>query len=151
MTPVTATLRGTPPHDADATGAGAASGAPGHAVPAETGARHLGDVVLALEGVCLAFGGLKALEDIAFDVREHEVRAIIGPNGAGKSSLLNCISGVYAPQRGRITLRGEALHRGSPREAAARGVARTFQNLALFQGMTVLDNVMAGRSLHMKC
>jgi branched-chain amino acid transport system ATP-binding protein len=124
-------------------------------VPERDGAKgrpvRSGDVVLALDGVCLAFGGVKALEDIAFDVREHEVRAIIGPNGAGKSSLLNCINGVYTPQHGTITLRGEPLRRASPRHVAARGVARTFQNLALFQGMSVLDNVMAGRSLRMKC
>jgi len=119
--------------------------------PGTVAGRRAGDVLLALEGVCLAFGGVKALEDIGFDVREHEVRAIIGPNGAGKSSLLNCINGVYTPQHGTITLRGEPLRRASPRHVAARGVARTFQNLALFQGMSVLDNVMAGRSLRMKC
>jgi branched-chain amino acid transport system ATP-binding protein len=119
--------------------------------PGTVAGRRAGDVLLALEGVCLAFGGVKALEDIGFDVREHEVRAIIGPNGAGKSSLLNCINGVYAPQHGTITLRGEPLRRARPRQVAARGVARTFQNLALFQGMSVLDNVMAGRSLRMKC
>jgi len=150
MTWVAATLRGAAA-PSSASDSGLPPGTAERAAPPGAGERRLGDVVLAVEGICLAFGGLKALEDIAFDVREHEVRAIIGPNGAGKSSLLNCISGVYAPQHGTITLRGEPLRRASPRHAAARGVARTFQNLALFQGMSVLDNVMAGRSLRMKC
>jgi branched-chain amino acid transport system ATP-binding protein len=107
-------------------------------------------LVLELRGVSLSFGAVAALEDISFDVREHEVRAIIGPNGAGKSSLLNCINGVYWPQQGTIALRGEVFRHTSPRKVAAMGVARTFQNLALFQGMSVLDNVMAGRHLRMK-
>ena len=113
-------------------------------------AQRDGGVVLELQGVSLSFGAVAALEDISFDVREHEVRAIIGPNGAGKSSLLNCINGVYAPQQGTIALRGEVFRRASPRKVAAMGVARTFQNLALFQGMSVLDNVMAGRHLRMR-
>ncbi len=83
-------------------------------------------------------------------MREHEIRAIIGPNGAGKSSMLNVINGVYAPQRGRIVFRGQTFERMNPNKAARMGVARTFQNLALFKGMSVLDNIMAGRSLKMR-
>src|SRR6185436_16146005 len=92
----------------------------------------------------------QALADVSFDVREHEVRAIIGPNGAGKSSMLNVINGVYKPQRGTITFRGERRRRMAPYTAAKAGIARTFQNLALFRGMSVLDNIMAGRNLRMR-
>jgi branched-chain amino acid transport system ATP-binding protein len=111
--------------------------------------RAVGEVVLAVEDISLAFGGVKALTGISFDVREHEVRAIIGPNGAGKSSLLNCINGVYTPQHGRIRFRGQSFTEMNPHRAAVMGIARTFQNLALFKGMTVLDNIMTGRNLHM--
>jgi len=114
------------------------------------GERRIGEVVLALEHVSLAFGGVKALTDISFDVREHEVRAIIGPNGAGKSSMLNVINGVYRPQQGTITFRGEPRRGMDPHAAAAMGIARTFQNIALFRGMTVLDNVMTGRNLKIR-
>jgi branched-chain amino acid transport system ATP-binding protein len=113
-------------------------------------ARDIGEVILKLEGVSLAFGGVKALTDISFDVREHEVRAIIGPNGAGKSSMLNVINGVYHPQHGRITYLGETRSAMDPHRAAQMGIARTFQSLALFKGMTVLDNMLAGRNLMMK-
>ena len=113
--------------------------------------RQIGDVILDLEGISLAFGGVKALQDISFDVREHEVRAIIGPNGAGKSSMLNVINGVYHPQQGTVTFRGQKRHRMEPHAAAAQGIARTFQNIALFKGMSVLDNLMTGRNLKMKC
>ena len=112
--------------------------------------RNIGGVVLKVENISLAFGGVKALTDISFDVREHEIRAIIGPNGAGKSSMLNVINGVYTPQQGRITLHGESFEQMSPRRAAEMGIARTFQSLALFKGMSVLDNIMAGRNLRMK-
>jgi branched-chain amino acid transport system ATP-binding protein len=112
--------------------------------------RKVGEVILEVKGISLAFGGVKALTDISFDVREHEVRAIIGPNGAGKSSMLNCINGVYAPQQGSITLRGQSFKHMSSRQVAEMGVARTFQNLALFKGMSVLDNIMTGRNLRMK-
>jgi branched-chain amino acid transport system ATP-binding protein len=115
-----------------------------------TGGRRIGDVILRLENISLAFGGVKALTDISFDVREHEVRAIIGPNGAGKSSMLNVINGVYHPQQGTITYRGEVRHGMSPHAAAVKGFARTFQNIALFRGMSVLDNIMTGRNLKMK-
>jgi len=112
--------------------------------------RAAGDVILAVEDISLSFGGVKALIGISFDVREHEVRAIIGPNGAGKSSLLNCINGVYSPQSGRITFRGHSFAQMNPHRAAAMGIARTFQNLALFKGMSVLDNIMTGRNLRMR-
>ena len=92
----------------------------------------------------LAFGGVKALSDISFDVREHEMRAIIGPNGAGKSSMLNVINGVYHPQQGTISYRGTPRREMNPHAAAAAGIARTFQNIALFKGMSVLDNIMTG-------
>ena len=112
--------------------------------------RKVGEVILAVEGVSLAFGGVKALTDVSFDVREHEVRAIIGPNGAGKSSMLNVINGVYHPQAGRVTYLGETHARMQPHDAARRGIARTFQSLALFKGMSVLENILAGRNLMMK-
>ena len=113
-------------------------------------ARGIGEVVLDVRGISLAFGGVKALADISFDVREHEVRAIIGPNGAGKSSMLNCINGVYQPQQGSITFRGKTFKHMNSRQVAEMGIARTFQNLALFKGMSVLDNIMTGRNLKMK-
>ncbi|MGJ7545473.1 ABC transporter ATP-binding protein [Variovorax sp. LT1R16] len=112
--------------------------------------RKTGDVILDVQNISLSFGGVKALTDISFNVREHEVRAIIGPNGAGKSSMLNCINGVYAPQQGSITFRGQTFKHMNSRQVAEMGVARTFQNLALFKGMSALDNIMTGRNLKMK-
>ena len=112
--------------------------------------RKIGDVILALENISLAFGGVQALSDVSFDVREHEIRAIIGPNGAGKSSMLNVINGVYHPQHGTISFKGEKRHQMNPHKVASQGVARTFQNIALFKGMSVLDNLMTGRNLMMK-
>jgi len=112
--------------------------------------RKSGDVILEVRNISLAFGGVKALTDISFDVKEHEIRAIIGPNGAGKSSMLNCINGVYQPQQGSIALRGRTFRHMNSRQVAEMGVARTFQNLALFKGMSVLDNIMTGRNLRMK-
>ena len=113
-------------------------------------ARRVGEVILDVANISLAFGGVKALTDISFNVREHEIRAIIGPNGAGKSSMLNCINGVYQPQQGTIALRGKTFKHMNSRQVAEMGVARTFQNLALFKGMSVLDNIMTGRNLKMK-
>ncbi len=112
--------------------------------------RKIGDIVLDLQNISLRFGGVKALNDISFDVRAHEVRAIIGPNGAGKSSLLNVINGVYHPQEGRIVFHGEERRKMEPHRTAMQGIARTFQNIALFKGMTVLDNIMTGRITKMK-
>lgn len=111
--------------------------------------QRIGETILDLKNISLSFGGVKALSDISFDVREHEVRAIIGPNGAGKSSMLNVINGVYTPQQGEISLQGVRFSRMNSRRAAEMGIARTFQNLALFRGMSVLDNIMAGRNLRM--
>ena len=111
--------------------------------------RRIGEVILDLRNISLSFGGVRALTDISFDVREHEIRAIIGPNGAGKSSMLNVINGVYRPQEGEIIYRGEHRHDMNTHEAAKSGIARTFQNIALFKGMTVLDNIMTGRNLKM--
>jgi len=110
----------------------------------------VGEVLLSVENVSLSFGGVKALTDVSFDVREHEVRAIIGPNGAGKSSMLNVLNGVYHPQQGTIRLRGKSFRDMVSHEAAAMGIARTFQNIALFRGMTVLDNILTGRNLKMR-
>jgi branched-chain amino acid transport system ATP-binding protein len=107
----------------------------------------IGAPILELEGVSLRFGGVKALTNISFNVLEHEIRAIIGPNGAGKSSMLNVINGVYRPQEGTIKMRGQLLKEMTPNYAAQIGISRTFQNIALFKGMTVLDNIMAGCSL----
>ena len=113
--------------------------------------QRVGDVILSVQGVTLAFGGVKALQDVSFDVREREVRAIIGPNGAGKSSMLNVLNGVYHPQKGTIRLREHEFKDMDSHEAARLGIARTFQNIALFRGMTVLDNLMTGRNLKMHC
>jgi len=108
-----------------------------------------GDVLLAVENVSLAFGGVKAVSDVSFDIRKGEIRAIIGPNGAGKTSMLNIINGFYHPQQGRITFKGQTRAKMRPYEAAHGGIGRTFQNVALFRGMTALDNIMAGRTLKM--
>ncbi|MDH3321308.1 MAG: ABC transporter ATP-binding protein [Betaproteobacteria bacterium] len=113
-------------------------------------ARNIGQPILVVENVSLSFGGVKALQDVSFDVREHEVRAIIGPNGAGKSSMLNVVNGVYHPQEGHITFKGVRRRDMKSHEAASLGIARTFQNIALFRGMSVLDNIMTGRNLKMK-
>ena len=107
------------------------------------------EVLLKVEDVHLSFGGVKALTNIHFDVFKGEIRAIIGPNGAGKSSMLNVISGFYLPQVGDIWFQGVKRPTLKPFEVARQGIARTFQNIALFEGMTVLDNVMTGRLTHM--
>ena len=112
--------------------------------------KKIGEVILDVNNISLRFGGVKALTDISFNVKEHEIRAIIGPNGAGKSSMLNCINGVYTPQEGSITFRGQTFDHMDSRQVAEMGVARTFQNLALFKGMSVIDNIMTGRNLRMK-
>jgi branched-chain amino acid transport system ATP-binding protein len=112
--------------------------------------RLFNEVLLSVENISLSFGGVKALTDISFDIMKGEVRAIIGPNGAGKSSMLNCINGFYHPQQGAITYKGVKRDRMRPHEAAEQGIARTFQNIALFRGMSTLDNIMTGRNLRMK-
>ncbi|HET6469493.1 MAG TPA: ABC transporter ATP-binding protein [Geminicoccaceae bacterium] len=112
--------------------------------------RAIGEPLLTVEGVSLRFGGVRALSDISFDIRRGEIRAIIGPNGAGKSSMLNVINGFYHPQEGRITWKGETRRQMRPHHAAATGIARTFQNIALFKGMSTLDNILTGRILKMR-
>jgi branched-chain amino acid transport system ATP-binding protein len=109
-----------------------------------------GGPLLSVETVSLSFGGIKALTDVSFAIAAGEIRAIIGPNGAGKTSMLNVINGFYHPQEGRITFKGRTRTAMRPYEAARGGVARTFQNVALFRGMSVLDNIMAGRTLRMR-
>ena len=110
----------------------------------------VGNVLLSVENVSLSFGGVKAVSNVSFDIRKGEIRAIIGPNGAGKTSMLNIINGFYQPQEGQITFKGETRAKMRPYDAANGGIARTFQNVALFRGMTALDNIMAGRTLKMR-
>ena len=111
---------------------------------------EIGKPILELKNISLSFGGVKAITNISFNVLEHEIRALIGPNGAGKSSLLNCINGIYKPQEGKILFKGEVLDKITPNIIAQKGVSRTFQNLALFKRMSVLDNILVGRKLHSK-
>src|SRR4051812_27653200 len=101
--------------------------------------------LLRVTGVSLSFAGVRALSDVSFDVFDGEILAIIGPNGAGKSSLLNVVNGLYRAQQGLIRFADIERPYFEPEAAAARGMARTFQNLALFKGMTVLENVLSGR------
>ncbi|MEO0995750.1 MAG: ABC transporter ATP-binding protein [Pseudomonadota bacterium] len=103
-----------------------------------------------IRNITLRFGGVTAIKDVSFDIREREVRAIIGPNGAGKSSMLNVISGFYHPQEGEVWFRGKKRGPLRPHQIARQGIARTFQNIALFKGMTTLDNIMTGRLTKMK-
>jgi branched-chain amino acid transport system ATP-binding protein len=110
----------------------------------------IGKSILEVKNISLSFGGVKAITDISFDIFEHEIRALIGPNGAGKSSLLNCINGIYKPQEGQILFKGEVLDKITPNIIAQKGISRTFQNLALFKRMSVLDNILVGRKLHSK-
>jgi branched-chain amino acid transport system ATP-binding protein len=114
------------------------------------GARQIGEAILKVDSITLTFGGVKALVDVSFEIREHEILAIIGPNGAGKTSMLNVINGFYHPQQGRIEFRGVERRAMRPHLAARQGIARTFQNVALFKGMSTLDNIMTGRILKMK-
>ncbi|MBC8260062.1 MAG: ABC transporter ATP-binding protein [SAR324 cluster bacterium] len=108
------------------------------------------DCILSVDHISLAFGGVKALTDICFNIREKEVFAIIGPNGAGKTSMLNVINGFYHPQEGEITYKGVHRKQMKSHDAAVQGIARTFQNVALFKGMSTLDNIMTGRNIRMK-
>ncbi len=112
--------------------------------------KKIGEVLLSVDHISLAFGGVKALTDICFSIREKEVFAIIGPNGAGKTSMLNVINGFYHPQEGEITYKGVHRKQMKSHDAAVQGIARTFQNVALFKGMSTLDNIMTGRIIHMK-
>ena len=112
--------------------------------------KKIGEVLLSVDHISLAFGGVKALTDICFGIREKEVFAIIGPNGAGKTSMLNVINGFYHPQEGEITYKGVHRKQMKSHDAAVQGIARTFQNVALFKGMSTLDNIMTGRIIRMK-
>jgi len=113
-------------------------------------ARTFHEVLLEVEGISLRFGGVNALSDVSFDIKKGEIRAIIGPNGAGKSSMLNVINGFYQAQKGKVTYKGRTYRHMRPHEAAVQGIGRTFQNIALFKGMTTLDNIMTGRILKMR-
>ena len=112
--------------------------------------KQIGAPILRADHISLAFGGIRALADISLEIREHEILAIIGPNGAGKTSMLNVINGFYQPQHGTVTYKGETRRTVRPHHAAETGIARTFQNVALFRGMTTLDNIMTGRLLKMR-
>jgi len=111
--------------------------------------KRIGDTILEADEISLSFGGVQALSGVSLAIRSHEILAIIGPNGAGKTSLLNVINGIYHPRRGVIRWHGTARLRMRPHKAAAQGIARTFQNVALFRGMTTLDNIMTGRLTRM--
>jgi branched-chain amino acid transport system ATP-binding protein len=106
--------------------------------------------LLDVRNVTLHFRGVTALADVSFSVEPGTIHAIIGPNGAGKTSMLNCVSGVYRPQRGKIVFQGEEITRLPPSARTRLGIARTFQNIALFKGMTVLDNLLIGRHTHQR-
>jgi branched-chain amino acid transport system ATP-binding protein len=116
----------------------------------EASDRTFGEVVLKMDSIEVGFGGVTAIDNVSFDVRRGEILAIIGPNGAGKSSMLNCINGFYKPRSGSITFKGKTMKAMDPHYAASNGIARTFQNIALFRGMSTLDNLMTGRVLKMK-
>ncbi|MFQ5624267.1 MAG: ABC transporter ATP-binding protein [Paracoccaceae bacterium] len=112
--------------------------------------RTIGGVVMEVKDITLRFGGVTAIKGVSFDIREGEIRAIIGPNGAGKSSMLNVINGFYHPQEGEVWFHGKKRGNLKPHQIARHGIARTFQNIALFKGMSTLDNIMTGRFTHMK-
>ncbi|WP_370501671.1 ABC transporter ATP-binding protein [Rhodovulum sulfidophilum] len=122
---------------------------PEEGLPTEDG-RAIGPVLMELRNITLRFGGVVAIKDISFDIREGEIRAIIGPNGAGKSSMLNVISGFYRPSEGEVWFEGARRPQMRPYKVARQGIARTFQNIALFSGMSTLDNIMTGRITRMK-
>jgi branched-chain amino acid transport system ATP-binding protein len=115
-----------------------------------TETRNIGDTLLKVDNISLSFGGVKAITGVSLEIKEREICAIIGPNGAGKTSMLNVINGFYHPQEGTITFGGEVRRKMRPHLAAQGGIARTFQNVALFTGMSTLDNIMTGRNLKMK-
>jgi branched-chain amino acid transport system ATP-binding protein len=108
------------------------------------------EVRISIKDVSLSFGGVKALGGVSVDIRDNEITAIIGPNGAGKTCLLNCINGFYKPQSGSISFEGQDITRIRPDKAAQLGLARTFQGIELYSGLSTLDNLMAARHIHMK-
>jgi branched-chain amino acid transport system ATP-binding protein len=107
-------------------------------------------VKLRIESLWLSFGGVNALSDVSIDIRDNEILAVIGPNGAGKTALLNCINGFYKPQKGEITFGGKRITRSRPDKLAKLGIARTFQNIELYTGLSTQDNIMASRHVLMK-
>lgn len=107
-------------------------------------------VKLHVDNITLSFGGIKALQNVEFEINSGEIFAVIGPNGAGKTSLINSINGFYTPQQGRILFEGADISRLPPHDRAKLGISRTFQNIALYTNATVLDNLMAARHIHMK-
>jgi len=112
--------------------------------------KQIGKEILKAENIHLAFGGVLALTDVSFTVYENEIFSIIGPNGAGKSSMFNVISGLYKPNKGKIIFKGEDITKYPPHKIAQKGIARSFQNIELFKGMTVLENLLLGRHIHIK-
>ena len=118
--------------------------------PGENGSSREDGILLECRNISLSFGAVVAISSVSFDICKGEIRAIIGPNGAGKTSMLNCINGFYHPDDGEIVYRGKVRRQMRPYEAAASGIARTFQNVALFRGMSTLDNIMTGRNLKMR-
>src|SRR4030042_7102483 len=108
------------------------------------------EVQLKVNNLNMAFGGVQALMDVSFEVKKGEIFSIIGPNGAGKTVLLNCINGLYHPQKGHIEFEGKEITRLKPYQRAKMGISRTFQKLELFKGATVLDNIRLGRHIHIK-
>ncbi|MEW6267510.1 MAG: ABC transporter ATP-binding protein [Thermodesulfobacteriota bacterium] len=109
-----------------------------------------GGVLLEIEDLAMRFGGIVAITGVSFQVRRGDIHALIGPNGAGKSTIFNCVNGVYRPSGGRITFQGRNIIGLKPHRIARLGLARTFQNLALFRHMTVLDNLLLGRNLYLR-
>src|SRR4249919_71670 len=126
------------------------AGSSARRVTAQEGDNQLAVGQLVVEGVSKRFGGVVAVQDVSLAVPRGSIVSIIGPNGAGKTSLLNMVSGFYKPDTGRILLEGQDITQKKPSDIAARGIARTFQNIALFSGLTVLDNLMLGRHVRMK-
>ena len=108
------------------------------------------ECLMDIKDISLSFGGLKALQDVNLQIQKGEILAIIGPNGAGKSSMLNVISGIYVPQKGEVEWKGKLRKKIAPHDIARMGIARTFQNIALFRGMSALENILTGRNLLMK-
>ncbi len=109
-----------------------------------------GPVMLKVDEIHMYFGKVAALTGVSFNVRQGEIHSIIGPNGAGKTVLLNCINGLYHPQKGSITFEGKEISKLRPHNRAKLGLSRTFQKIELFKGMTVLDNIRLGRHIHLK-
>ena len=109
-----------------------------------------GQVKMRIEGLWLSFGGVHALSDVSLEIRDHEILAVIGPNGAGKTALLNCINGFYKPQKGEILFDGKRITRARPDKLAKLGIARTFQNIELYTGLSTQDNIMASRHVLMR-